>query len=160
VRDRAVGLQAGLDVLLHRERHVGVAEPYAQRLPVDLGIAARGGVAVADVVRSMSGRPARSHDCLAWRIGTARRLLALAGMTHSPATLARRLHVSRTWLYQLQRGAVMVCSAHAREVAALYEKILNVRGQSGRASRTAVSQGWASPWHGTTCRGCGLRCYP
>jgi hypothetical protein len=32
VRDLAVGLQVGLDVLLHRERYVSVAEPYAECL--------------------------------------------------------------------------------------------------------------------------------
>ena len=47
----AVGLQVGLDVLLHRERHVRMTDPLAERLPVDLRIAARGGVAVPHVVQ-------------------------------------------------------------------------------------------------------------
>jgi hypothetical protein len=51
VRDLAAGLRVGLHVLLHRERHVGVPEPHAQRLPVDLRIAARRGVTVANVVQ-------------------------------------------------------------------------------------------------------------
>jgi hypothetical protein len=38
VRDLAVRLQVGLDVLLHGERHVGVADALAQCLPVDLRI--------------------------------------------------------------------------------------------------------------------------
>ena len=50
VGDLAVGLQVGLDVLLHGERHIRVADAMAQRLPVDLGIAACGGVAVPYVV--------------------------------------------------------------------------------------------------------------
>jgi hypothetical protein len=51
VRDLAARLRVGLHVLLHRERHVGVPEPHAQRLPVDLRIAARRGVTVANVVQ-------------------------------------------------------------------------------------------------------------
>jgi hypothetical protein len=51
VRHLAVGLQVGLHVLLHRERHVRVADAAAERLPVDLRIAARSGLAVADVVQ-------------------------------------------------------------------------------------------------------------
>jgi hypothetical protein len=42
----AVGLQVGLDVLLHGERHVCVPDALAECLPVDLCIAACGGVAV------------------------------------------------------------------------------------------------------------------
>src|SRR5205823_6115054 len=38
VRDLAVGLQVGLNVLLHGERHVRVADAPAQRLPVDLRV--------------------------------------------------------------------------------------------------------------------------
>jgi hypothetical protein len=45
VGDLAVGFQVGLYVLLHGERHVGVSNALAQRLPVDLGVAACGGVA-------------------------------------------------------------------------------------------------------------------
>ncbi len=39
----ATSLEIRLDVLLHRERHVGVADSLAQRLPVDLGITAERG---------------------------------------------------------------------------------------------------------------------
>src|SRR5437762_712139 len=38
VRDLAVGLQVGLNVLLHGERHVRVTDAPAQRLPVDLRV--------------------------------------------------------------------------------------------------------------------------
>ena len=51
VRHLAVGLQVGLDVLLHRERYVSVTDPLAERLPVDLLIAASGGVAVPHVMQ-------------------------------------------------------------------------------------------------------------
>jgi hypothetical protein len=66
VRDLAVGLQVGLDVLLHGERHVRVADPDAERLPVDLRIAARGGVAVA-----RRPAPVRPAPCRAARPGGA-----------------------------------------------------------------------------------------
>src|ERR1700747_2715886 len=49
--DMPVGFQVGLDILLHGERHIRVADAMAQRLPVDLGIASRGGVAVPYVVQ-------------------------------------------------------------------------------------------------------------
>ncbi len=58
LRDLAAGLQVGLDVLLLGERDVCVAEPDAERLPVDLGVPARCGVAVADVVQVDQGEPA------------------------------------------------------------------------------------------------------
>jgi hypothetical protein len=48
--DLAVGFEIGLDVLLHRERDIRMSDALAQRLPVDLRIAARYGVAVPDVV--------------------------------------------------------------------------------------------------------------
>jgi hypothetical protein len=46
--DLAVSLKVGLNVLAHREGHVGMADALAERSPVDLGIAAGGGVAVPD----------------------------------------------------------------------------------------------------------------
>jgi hypothetical protein len=49
--DLSAGFQVGLDILLHGERDIRVSDPLTQRLPVDLGIAARGGVAVPDVVQ-------------------------------------------------------------------------------------------------------------
>jgi hypothetical protein len=51
VRHLAVRLQVGLDVLLHGERYVSVAEPHAQSLQADLCITARRGIAVANVVQ-------------------------------------------------------------------------------------------------------------
>jgi hypothetical protein len=60
----AVGLEVGLDVLLHGERDVRVAYPLAQRLPVDLGIAARGDVAVAHVVQVDLRQPGRRGELL------------------------------------------------------------------------------------------------
>jgi hypothetical protein len=64
VGDLAVGLQVGLDVLLHGERHVRVADAVAQRLPVDLGIASCGGVAVPYVVQVDLGQPGRRGELL------------------------------------------------------------------------------------------------
>jgi hypothetical protein len=40
VGDLAVSLQVGLDVLLHGERHIRVADAMAERLPVDLRVTA------------------------------------------------------------------------------------------------------------------------
>jgi hypothetical protein len=60
----AVGLQVGLDVLLHGERYVRVTDPLAEGLPVDLRIAVSGGVAVAYVVQVDLGRPAAAASFL------------------------------------------------------------------------------------------------
>ena len=46
-----VGLKVRLDVLTHSESDVSVIDPLAQGLPVDLGVPARCGVAVAHVVQ-------------------------------------------------------------------------------------------------------------
>jgi hypothetical protein len=54
-----VGRQVGLHVLPHRERHVRMADARAQGLPVDLGITARRGVAVANVVQVDPGQSGR-----------------------------------------------------------------------------------------------------
>ena len=49
-RDLAVGRKVGLDVLPHRERHIGVPGSLAERFPVGLGVPARCGVAVPHAV--------------------------------------------------------------------------------------------------------------
>jgi len=51
VGDRAIDFQIGLDVLLHRECDIGVPDPLAESLPVDLGIPACRRVTVPHVVQ-------------------------------------------------------------------------------------------------------------
>ena len=58
----AVGFQVGLDVLLHGERHVCVPDALAQRLPVDLGVPARGRVAVPHVMQIDRRQPGRRGE--------------------------------------------------------------------------------------------------
>src|SRR6266516_1241401 len=47
----AVRLQIALDVLLHCERYVGVSDPVAQRLPIDLRVASCCRVAVPHIMQ-------------------------------------------------------------------------------------------------------------
>src|SRR5215467_268434 len=61
-RHLAVDLQVALDVLLHRERHVSVAYPVAECLPVDLRLAPGGGVAVPHVMQVDLREPGRSGE--------------------------------------------------------------------------------------------------
>jgi hypothetical protein len=75
ISDLTVSFQVGLDVLLHGERHIRVADPLTQRLPVDLGIA-RSGVAVPHVVQVDLGQPGRRGELLeppGNRVGVGRR---------------------------------------------------------------------------------------
>ena len=54
--DPTVGLNVRLNVLPHCESHVGVPDPLAERLPVDLGIPASRRVAVPHVVQVDEGQ--------------------------------------------------------------------------------------------------------
>ena len=45
VRYLSIGLQVGLNGVLHRERHVRMPNPLAERIPVDLRVPPCGGVA-------------------------------------------------------------------------------------------------------------------
>jgi hypothetical protein len=61
VRHLTVGPKVGLDVPLNGERHVRMPDALAQRLPVNLRIAARGGVSSGLFLEQRDGR---SH--VAW----------------------------------------------------------------------------------------------
>ena len=66
--DLTVGFEVGLDILLHGERDIRVSDPLTQRLPVDLGIAACGGVAVTDVVQVDLWQSGRRGELLERRV--------------------------------------------------------------------------------------------
>jgi hypothetical protein len=67
-RNLTVGLKVGLDVLTHRERNVGMSDPLAKGLPVDLGVSAGRGILWRTSWRSIRGRPARSASRLNRRV--------------------------------------------------------------------------------------------
>ena len=62
VSDLPIRLQVSLHVMLHREPHVRMADALAERLPVDLRIAASRGVAVPDVVKVDLGKTGRRRE--------------------------------------------------------------------------------------------------
>jgi hypothetical protein len=118
----AVGLQVGLDVLLHGERDVRVADPLAQRLPVDLGIAARGCVAVAHVVQVDLRQPGRRGELL-----------------EPPRD---RIRVRRPAVLPAEQHAVIVVVR--AELALLLIDCLDVRLEDGQRERIKAAPGGAA----------------
>lgn len=77
--------------------------------------------------------------------GTRRRLQALIAIGHSGASLADRIGYSRTNVWSLILGEVLVSARTAAKVAAVYRELWDQPGRSVRARNLAVKRGWAPP---------------
>lgn len=109
----SIGFQVGLDVLLHGERHVCVPDPLAEGLPVDLRIAASGGVAVPHVVQVDFWEASRGGELL-----------------ESPGD---RVRVRRPAVLPAEQHAVIVVVRP--EVTPLLVELLDMQLQGGQRER-------------------------
>jgi hypothetical protein len=108
-----VCFEVGLDVLLHGERHIRVADAVAQRLPVDLGVPASGGITVPDIVQVDLGQPGRRGELL------------------EPPCDRVRMRRPAVWPAE-QHAVILVVLA---EVAPLLVELLDVRLEDGQGER-------------------------
>ena len=77
--------------------------------------------------------------------GTARRLQALVALGYSQRSLAARLGVHEANLPQTVNGTRLATAGLARKVAALFDELQLVPGDSVRARNTAKRRGWVPP---------------